>query len=486
MYKQARQLSISDFIFPYGTLSEDNRWVCLAKIIDWDRVDDEYATHFVNNGAPAHPSRMALGALIAKQMLKCSDAELCAQVAENPYLQHFLGLKEFKEECPFGASTMVAFRMRFSEEDIARINDWVIDGQGATVDGNESCDVDDADDSDGDGDGTGGAAVCLDATVAPSNIRYPTDTSLLNEAREKLESIIDDLHAQVGGKKPRTYRRRARKDYLNWSKSKKKTAKATRKARAKQLGYVRRDLGHVDLLLGAGGVLCAKDSVLLDTICVLHAQQHYMHTERVTSVANRIVSIEQPWVRPMVRGKTARKVEFGAKVHVMTEDGFARIVSLSFDACNEADELIDALEEFRKRTGAYPKRALVDKIYRNRKNLAWCKERAIAVSGPRLGRPPKDQRLTREQKKQEYEDICARNVVEGVFGTTKTAYGMDPVMTRLEETTRTVIALSILAFNLKKLLKASLCSFSEAVSWVLHRLFSCKVVTQRRVLLIAT
>jgi hypothetical protein len=57
------------------------------------------------------------------------------------------------------------------------------------------------------------------------------------------------------------------------------------------------------------------------------------------------------------------------------------------DAFNEADGLVSALEGFRSRTGAYPKRTLVDKTCRNRKNHAWCKERGIAVSGPRLKRP---------------------------------------------------------------------------------------------------
>ena len=469
MYKKTNQLSIDDFVFPYGTLKQDNRWVRLASLIDWERVECEYAEHFNNNGAPAHPARMALGALIAKQMLGCSDRELVCHVEENPYLQFFLGMKEYLEVCPFGASTLVAFRCRFSEEDIERINGWVIDAAAALV----------TDESDDDGGG-GATTVCLDATVAPSNIRYPTDTSLLNEAREKCEDIIDSLHAQTGGKKPRTYRKCARKEFLNYSKSKRKTAKATRKARGKQLGYVKRDLAHIKSLLEKGAVPDWKDWALLDTIGTLYAQQLYLHTERVNTVPDRIVSIEQPWVRPIVRGKQTRKTEFGAKVHVMSEGGYVRIVCTSFDAFNEAEGLIEALEDFKGRMGSYPERVCVDKIYRNRANLAWLKERDIAISGPKLGRPPKDSSLTKEQKKQEYRDICERNVVEGVFGTAKTAYGMDPVMTRLENTTRTVIALALLVFNLKKLLKVSLRLFPEAAIWILCRFYDlCRGARQR-------
>lgn len=318
MYKRTDQLSIDDFVFPYGALSADNRWVRLAGLIDWRRVESEYASRFSDNGAPAHPARMALGALIAKQMLGCSDRELVSQVEENPYLQFFLGMKEYSDRCPFGASTLVAFRCRFSEEDMARINDWIVDA--AVADGAGGTGDDDDDEGGGDEGGNRGT-VCLDATVAPSNIRYPTDTSLLNEAREKLERIIDRLHGQIGGQKPRTYRRIARRDHLSFSKSKRKTAKTTRKARGRQLGYVRRDLAHVGRLLEKGAVPDERDASTLGTIRALYAQQLHMHTERTSTVPDRIVSIEQPWVRPMVRGKAARRTEFGAKVHVMTEKG---------------------------------------------------------------------------------------------------------------------------------------------------------------------
>ena len=61
----------------------------------------------------------------------------------------------------------------------------------------------------------------LDATVAPQAIRYPTDLSLLNEARELTEKIIDHLYPHTDLKaKPRTYRKKARKAYLAIAKQK--------------------------------------------------------------------------------------------------------------------------------------------------------------------------------------------------------------------------------------------------------------------------
>ena len=70
----------------------------------------------------------------------------------------------------------------------------------------------------------------VDATCAPSNIRYPQDVSLLNEARENAEKLLDVLHDPADGKKPRTYRKCARKDYLKYTRCRKHTAKMTRKA----------------------------------------------------------------------------------------------------------------------------------------------------------------------------------------------------------------------------------------------------------------
>ena len=446
MYKKHLQLSFDDFVFPYGRLNPENRWVKLADIIDWDSVEDEYAKGFTDNGAPAHPARMALGSLIAKQMLGCSDKELTMQIAENPYLQRFIGLKEFQESCPFGASTLVAFRKRFSEEDIMRINDRIIK---------------DAEDDGGDDDSAGGTLI-VDATVAPSDITYPQDVKLLNEARVKLEGIIDDLCLQTGVRRPRTYRQNARRDFLNWSKSRRRGAGQTRKAIRRQLGYVRRDLGYIEGLTGKHNALMSRrQEELMTTIRTVFAQQQYMYESRTHSVPGRIISIAQPWVRPIVRGKANANTEFGAKVHTSIDGGFSRIEDLSFDAYNEADRLIDAIEAYNERNGHYPSRVLADKIYRNRKNLNWCKERDIKISGPRLGRPPKDTTLMKADMVQERKDASERNEVEGSYGTMKTAYGMDPVKARLEETTRTVIALSVLVFNLKKRLNASLALILE-------------------------
>lgn len=87
----------------------------------WDEAEEVYVKHFMNNSHPAHPARIALGALIIKQRLKSNDEWTVRHVSENPYLQYFLALKEYTSKCSFGASTMVEFRKRFPPEAIAAL-----------------------------------------------------------------------------------------------------------------------------------------------------------------------------------------------------------------------------------------------------------------------------------------------------------------------------------------------------------------------------
>ena len=288
----------------------------------------------------------------------------------------------------------------------------------------------------------------VDATCAPSNIRYPQDVSLLNEARENAEKLLDVLHDRNDGKKPRTYRRRAQKDYLKYTRCRKHTAKTTRKAIGKQLSYLRRDLDAIDSKLSLGKILNARQTERLDTIRTIYEQQKYMYDHRTHSVPDRIVSVSQPFVRPIVRGKAGKPVEFGTKLDISVVDGWTRLEFCSFDAYNEAGNLQEIVERFREREGHYPSRILADKIYRNRENLNYCKAYGIRLSGPALGRPKKGEI---RDKAQDYRDECERVEVERRFSLAKRKCGMGMVTAKLRETAAHVIAISVLVLNLRKI-----------------------------------
>ena len=289
----------------------------------------------------------------------------------------------------------------------------------------------------------------LDATCAPQNISFPQDVNLLNEARENLEGIVDDLCRRFDYYVPRMYRRNARKDYLNLAKCKKRTGKKIRKAIKQQLQYIRRDRKYIDELLDTECELTPKQAERLAVIDKVYEQQKYMYKNKVHSVPDRIVSISQPYIRPIVRGKAAAPVEFGAKMDLsLDEKGMARIEKISFDAYNESDVLIAAVERYFERTGHYPECILADKIYRNRNNLAYCREHGIRLSGPSLGRPKKDAGI---DKKTEYKDNADRIAVERAFALAKQKYGLGLITSRLDETTRSSIVLSVIAMNVDRI-----------------------------------
>ena len=457
MYRYSNgQISLADFKQPVGmNLKESNRWVKKAQTIPWPEIEKRYAALFTNRkGNVAKPLRLALGACIIQVEYGFSDEETALMIQENPYLQYFCGYPGYDDEkLPFDPSLMVYFRKRLTPEVLGEINEMIVrDAKERQVKEAES--KDDDDDSDGQpGTGGNGGTMIVDATCAPSNIRYPQDVSLLNEARENAETLLDVLHDPADGKKPRTYRKRARKDYLKYTRCRKHTAKMTRKAIGKQLAYLRRDLDAIDGKLSLGKNLPPRQTERLGTIRNVYEQQKYMYDNRTHSVPDRIVSVSQPFVRPIVRGKAGKPVEFGAKLDISVVDGWTRLECCSFDAYNEAGNLREMAERFRAREGHYPSRILADKIYRNRENLSYCKARGIRLSGPALGRPKKSE--TRD-KAQDYRDECERVEVERRFSLAKRKCGMGLVTAKLRETAAHVIAMSVLVLNLRKIQRALL------------------------------
>ena len=468
MYKFDRdhQYSLSDFNQPLGMeMNLENRWVKKAAMIPWDEIEDRYAELFPSKvGMPAKPLRTALGSLLIQKEYGYSDRELVEQIKENPYYQYFIGLPGYEYKAPFVPSLLVEFRKRLDENVLAEINEMIAaynnpddssdddsNGGGNSAD-NTNTENDNQLACEPENEGT----LILDATCAPQNIAYPQDINLLNEARENLESIIDQICDEYNFYKPRMYREKARKAYLALAKCRKKTGKRIRKAIGQQLRFISRDLGYIDMfVLYNDVVLNDKQKKRLFVLKELYEQQKYMYDNKTHKVKDRIVSISQPYIRPIVRGKAKAPVEFGAKLDMsIDEKGIARLEKLSFDAYNEEDVLVTAIENYRKRTGHYPERVLVDQIYRNQKNRAYCKSRKIRISGKALGRPKKNPTL--EEKKIAHQDNMDRIEVERGFSLAKRCFGMGLITTKLDITTRSSIALSILAMNLGNLARAFL------------------------------
>ncbi len=474
MYRQVdcNATPAEKFKLPFdGKLSEDNRWVILAKLIPWSEFEQKYAQQFSENiGAPAKSFRMALGALIIKEKLGTSDRETVEQIRENPYLQYFIGLEDYTNQAPFDPSMFVHFRERIGVELITRINKQVVK-EVLLEDSSQSEKKKDAEEI---SEPKNKGKLIVDSTVAPSDISYPTDLNLLNQVRIVMEVIIDYLYKQLKSQlysKPKTYRKIARKNYLSVAKSRKPSRKKIKQAIKKQLQYIKRNLANIDKLIEANAsleLLSKRQYKLLLVATEVYRQQLWMYENNKNRIEDRIVNLTQPHVRPIVRGKARNSTEFGAKLSVSCIEGYVFLDRISWNNYNESRDLKTQIENFKNFTGYYPESVHVDKIYRTRENRAWCKERGIRISGPPLGRPPKN--VTKETKKIAHEDEIIRNSIEGKFGQAKRRYSLAPlaargaerrprIMSKLPLTSETSIAITFLVMNLSAILRQILCLF---------------------------
>lgn len=457
-YVSQNQLSIEGFDTPFGKdLDPNNRWIRLSKNIPWDTLVSIYHQKTKTGGRPPINGRVIIGAMIIKHFCDLSDRETIQHIRENIYMQYFLGYSTFSKEAPFDATLFVEIRDRLGIDGATMMNEalcrhlGVIPTKEELLGKKKDKVSKKGKEEKKDGPNNKGKVI-FDASACPQDIAYPTDLNLLSEAREITEKIIDSLFDKsLHGKiKPRTYRKAARKEYLNIAKKKKPHKKAIRKGIRKQLGYVKRNLAHIDFLLEGYlnhiplkilGKKAYKDLMVIHT---LYLQQKYMYESKTHSVEDRIVNIHQPHVRPIVRGKARASTEFGAKINISLIDGYTFLDELSWDAFNEGSHLIGYLNTYKERMGYYPKEVLADGIYCNRENRLFCKENNIKLSGKPLGRPPTD------KSKREKLKPGDRNPVEGKFGQAKTAYGLDRIRARLKVTSETWIAMILMVVNLVK------------------------------------
>ncbi len=454
-YVSPKQLTLDAFASPFATqLKSTNRWVVLGDLIPWDNICGTYLKHvgIGRTGRPPLSPRVVIGSLIIKHMMNLDDREAVDQISENIYMQYFLGYGSFSVEPPFDPSLFVEFRKKLGADQINAINEKIISLKAHLETPEKESKPDDSNDDQSSGGNGNRGRVIYDATACPQDIAYPTDLDLLSDAREKSEQLIDILYdPAIHTKKPRTYRKVARKKYLHTAQKKNKSHKAIRLAVGSQLRFLNRNLKSIIKLLNSFSTVSIplekRDYKYLLVINFLYQQQKQMYEEHKHTIEDRIVSIHQPHVRPIVRGKTTAKVEFGAKIHVSIIDGISFLDEISWDAFNEGSHMVEYVEKYKVRFGCYPRELLADKIYCTRFNRAWLKEKGIKLIAKPLGRP---------SAVQNHVSPGERNPIEGKFGQAKTAYGLDRIKARLRNTSESWIASIILVLNLVKLAGAAL------------------------------
>lgn len=463
IYKSPNQLVLDGFETPFDRkLNPRNRWILMAHAIPWDQLCRTYYHHVGTKETGREPlnPRVVIGSLMIKHLLNLDDRETVQMISENVYMQYFLGYSSFIDEIPFNAALFVDFRKRLGMEVVNQMNEQIVAYREKLKEEANSNDETTDTDPEDPMEKTSPPEECettptrvshkgkliMDATACPQDISFPTDLDVLNSSREKSEEIIDTLYQKSihKDKKPRTYRKIARKRYLQTAQKKTKTNKEIRRATGIQLNYLGRNLRTIERLQSAykKGPLSKKQIKYLEVIRKVYAQQKEMRDNNTHTIPDRIVSIHQPHVRPIVRGKKQAKVEFGSKIHVSLVDGIAFLDQLSWDAFNEGQQMIPYVELYKKRFGFYPEEVLADRIYCTRHNRAELKLLNIKLKAKPLGRP---------SAVAFHVSPGERNPIEGKFGQAKTAYGLNRIRARLQETSESWIASIFLVLNLVKM-----------------------------------
>ncbi|MBQ6582955.1 MAG: transposase [Mogibacterium sp.] len=397
MYQSRRshQVTMYDFNQFCGMpLDTGNEWIRLAECIDWDVLEARYAAMFPSSrGRKAKPLRMALGAMIVQSRLGLTDRALTELIAKDPYVQFFLGLEQFTDECPFGTSTMSDFRRRITWDFLCEANDLLLASGGP--------DEEAAAENSGEPEET----VEFAAVTAPEIplkplfaalweagyqvserdradiVRYRRtlalqDCELRNTAREHLEAMIDELHGTYRPwRKPRTFRRVAGREYEKFRGRKNPSEEDARALAGKQLGYLRRDLKHIRAYQKAGYALPEEQRPLLEHIEKYYLQQQYLYDNRTQSLDDRITSPE-----PAGEGVAGKKTACYAVIR--DERGYAKFVKWDEGPAEISRVMRDALQGYRNRAGRWPVHVIADPVWRTKENRKFCRNRGIRFTVP--------------------------------------------------------------------------------------------------------
>tara|TARA_B100000212_G_C27356269_1_gene526040 strand:- start:247 stop:1605 length:1359 start_codon:yes stop_codon:yes gene_type:complete len=446
------QLSLFKDIMPYGgKLDNNNRWIKLSNLVPWGSLAKLHDSYFDRKRlAVVKSGRLIIGLLIGKMKMKLSDEEILNYFYENPYFQYFCGFDNFvtKESKIMDSSLLTKRRNKLGEEYFAKFEGEILEvlKNYKLINGKE---------------------LLLDATVVESKIAYPNDVKLLNTVRTYCINKISELKKTLNlPQKIRTYKRKAKEVYLDYAKKKKKSKKVINQATRKMLNFTSRNIKQLEsLMLMSKELLSSKNFKLeifeflslkglikkiedkLITAKEIYHQQKEKYISKSTQIKDRIVSFDQPYVRPILRGKEAKKVEFGAKTNIASTKGYCFTNKIEHRAFSEKSDFADNLNEHQKRFNRLPNKLLIDDGYSSLANKDLLKKHNIKHSLKNQGRTTPKQRLLKKRLRKE------RSKIEGVIGNLKKDYTLEKITLKSNQGAAIQTSLAMGSFNLFKALR---------------------------------
>ena len=266
----------------------------------------------------------------------------------------------------------------------------------------------------------------MDATCYESYVRFPTDVKLLWESCQWVfEKQLYKWCRLLSIKRPRSKYREQKEKQQAYDRRRKKTFKQGKKRKRSLIYLLDKGLRQLQDLLNNNpeAHLTAYDRQYIRTIRKVLAQQTFLLTHQPKELKDRIVSLPKPYIRPIVRGKENKRVEFGMKVHMLQVDGICIIDKMDFNAFNESTRLRFSVLKHKSLFGKCNQLG-ADRIYATNANRRYATEHKIFTSFAKKG-PKTD--LPQEINLRKILSAARATVMEGSFGTHKQHYGLDKV-----------------------------------------------------------
>ena len=277
------------------------------------------------------------------------------------------------------------------------------------------------------------SAVLMDATCYEVSIRYPTDVKLLWECCEWTWTLIDKWSFRLGQRRIRRKQKAIYQRYISFQKLRRKPKKRRIAITRSLLRLLKKALDTWAVMKQKHRqqiILRQKEQIQKLLIEQVYEQQLLHFTNPEAKINNRILSLSQHWIRPIIRGKETKKVEFGPKVHLFNVDGISFVEHFSFNAFNEAKRLEPTIELHQQ---YFNKCQFVgaDNIYATNANRRLCT--TITTTFVPKGRKPKHPNKNKQLIKKRLRAARAAQM-EGAIGNEKLHYGLNRIKARLPDT----------------------------------------------------
>jgi IS5 family transposase len=272
----------------------------------------------------------------------------------------------------------------------------------------------------------------MDATCYESHLRYPTAVKLLWESIVKIYGIVEQKRSGLKLRSTRSNYGKHKQLYMLFQRNRKKTKRKEKKLRKQLLKYLLRLMQGLDDLQHKHRYSYSnKEQKLLSTIKTVYEQQHELLYGSSEKIPHRIVSLNKPYIRPIVRGKEIKAVEFGAKVHKVQVSGISFIEHLSYEAFNEGTRLKQSVAFHQKYFGKL-RQLGADAIYATNENRRYCSKLGIATSFVAKG---KEGKLAHQKRTMRSAlSVVRGTVLEGSFGNEKNHYLLNKIKAKTQAT----------------------------------------------------